>query len=105
MVGLALLARLAFATQLATAPAPAKDGKVIVRLVARHNEISIVSTPQGVRYSAFDKQGKMLISKATLDELKAQHPNVYKLLYPTICVSTENERAPVIGYAGMSAVD
>ena len=101
MVGLALLARLAFASQVATAPATAPDDKVIIRMVARHNEISIVSTPQGVRYSAFDKQGKMLISKATLDELKQQHPQVYRLLYPTICVSSE----PLIGYAGMSAAD
>ena len=100
MFGLAIIARIAFAAQAAAVPAP-KDGKVIVRLVSRHSDISVVSTHDGVRYSASDKSGRLIVSKATLDDLKQKHPDLYRLLAPTICSADE---APV-PYAGIAAAD
>src|SRR5438067_2423619 len=91
MTGLAFLAKFAFAAQVAAAPAP--DGRVIVRLVARQQEISVTSTANGVRYSAFDKRGNTLVSNATLDELKQQHPEIYRQLAPSICSTSQ---APVL---------
>ncbi len=52
MLGLALLAKFTFTAHLAAAPLPAQDGRVIVRLVSRQNDISVLSTDQGTRYSA-----------------------------------------------------
>lgn len=99
MFGLVLAARLAFAAQVATAPAPASDGHIIVRLVSRANDISIVATSKGVRYSATDKLGHTLVSNATLDELKANHPAIHRLLSPAIC----DTNPPATIYAGLDA--
>ena len=98
MFGLALIARLAIATNAAALPAQGTDGKVIVRLVSRTNDISVIATSNGVRYSAVDKSGRALVSNATLDDLKAQHPDLYRQLAPTMCKSTD---APT-PYAGMA---
>lgn len=86
MIGLALLAQLALAAQVAAAPAP--DGKVIVRLASRHSDISVLSTAKGVRYSAIDKSGRILVTQATLDELKDNHPDLYRVLAPALCSAT-----------------
>ena len=99
MFGLALIARLAIATNTAALPAGANNGKVIVRLVSRTHDISAISTPQGVRYSAVDKSGHVLVTNATLDDLKTQHPELYRQLAPTLCKSTDTPTA----YAGMDA--
>ena len=97
MFGLLLAARLMFAAQVATAPAPASDGRVIVRLVSRSNDISVIATPKGVRYSATDKHGRTLVSNATLDDLKANHPALHRQLSPAICDAKE----PATIYAGL----
>src|SRR2546421_12951244 len=99
MLGLVLAARVMFAAQVATAPAPASDGRVIVRLVSRANDISVISTPKGVRYSATDKHGRLLVSNATLDELKANHPAIHRQLSPAICDTNH----PATVYAGLDA--
>ena len=97
MFGLAMIARIAFAAQAAALPS-AKDGKVIVRLASRQNDISVVATTNGVRYSATDKSGRVLVSNATLDDLKQGYPDLYRQLSPTICTATD---APV-QYAGLA---
>jgi hypothetical protein len=85
MFGLALLARAAFAAQMAAAPTPdAQNGRVIVRLVSRNNDVSVLSTSAGVRYSAVDKAGRTLVSNSTLDGLKAEHPEIHRLLDASI---------------------
>src|SRR2546423_10551307 len=97
MFGLLLAARLMFAAQVATVPAPANDGRVIARLVSRSNDISAIATPDGVRYSATDKHGHTLVSNATLDELKANHPALHRQLNPAIC----DVKEPATVYAGL----
>ena len=98
MFGLLLAARIAFAAQVAAAPATANSGKTIVRRVSHKQEISIVATSSGVRYSATDEHGQTLVSNATLDELKQKHPEVYRQLAPALC--TTADRRPTI-YAGL----
>ncbi|HEX3356076.1 MAG TPA: hypothetical protein VHS31_03755 [Tepidisphaeraceae bacterium] len=95
MLALILFARMTLALQVATAPA--HDGRVIVRLVSRQQDISVLSTAHGVRYSAADKQGRILVSNATLLDLKQQHPEIYKLIAPVVCSTADAPAA----YAGM----
>ena len=101
MLGLALLARVALTVN-AAAIAPAHNGKVIVRLVSRHSEIHAVSTGDGVRYSATDKSGRILTANATLDELRQQHPALYRQLTPAVSVSTKDAAAGAVPFAGLS---
>jgi hypothetical protein len=85
MMGLALIARAVLASQLAAASTTAPDQKVIVKLECRHETISVVATRDGVRYSASDKTGKLLVNAVTLDTLKSDHPQIYKQVAPTVC--------------------
>jgi hypothetical protein len=98
MLGYALIARLALAASSAAAPPQAHNGKVIVRLVSRHNEIHVLAASNGVRYSANDKDGRIITANATLDELKQQHPDLYRQVTAPIVVSAD---APV-PYAGIA---
>lgn len=66
----------------ATADDP--QGPVIVRLVGRHQTITVTSGPAGALYSAQTATGKMIVANATLDELRTDHPEVYRLLEPGI---------------------
>jgi hypothetical protein len=91
MLGLALIARLTLAANSAAVPA-AQNGKVIVRLVSRHNDINILAGKDGVRYSAVDKDGRVVTANSTLNDLKDQHPDLYRQLAPAIVVSSD---APV----------
>jgi hypothetical protein len=85
MFGLTIAAHILLAAQ--TAGAPATNGRVIVRLVSQHEQISVLAAAGGVRYSATDAQGKMLVSNASLDELREQHPELYRHIAPTISAS------------------
>jgi len=96
MFGLAMVARLAFAAHAAMTPGHT-DGKVIVRLASQHGAISVLSTENGVRYSATDKSGKTLVSNATLQDLKEQHPDLYRQVTPVFSATD----AP-IPYAGVA---
>lgn len=82
MFGPALLARALFAAQMTAAPLPDSGGRVIVRLEARRSDVSVISTPAGVRYSATDKAGRPIVSNATLDELAESYPDIYRLIRP-----------------------
>ncbi len=97
MIGLALIARAVLASQLAaTAPAAPAD-KVIVRLQCRHETISVLATKAGVRYSAADETGKLLVNAVTLDTLKSDYPHLYKQVAPTVCAREAKSTA----YAGI----
>jgi hypothetical protein len=98
MFAFILFARMTLALQVATAPA--QDGRVIVRLVSRRQDISVLSTAQGVRYSAADKQGRILVSEATLADLKQEHPEIYNLIAPVVCSADAST-----AYAGMEIDD
>jgi hypothetical protein len=89
MLGIALLAQITMTAQLAAAPIPAHDGKTIVRLVSRSQDISIVATSGGTRFSASDRAGVILASNLTLDQLKQQHPDIHRQVEPVWCGSDE----------------
>jgi hypothetical protein len=98
MFGLAIFARLLVSTQMAAVGTHGQDGKTIVRLASQHNDISVIATDRGVRYSAIDKSGRVLVSNATLDDLKQQHPDLYRQLAPATCDASDRPTA----YAGMA---
>jgi hypothetical protein len=87
------IVRTLLAASLGTLPAAtsqtqphAKSGdRVIVRLACRQQTISILSTPTGVRYSAADTAGHEFFSAIPLETLKADHPEIYRLIAPTFC--------------------
>ena len=89
MFGLAIFARLLVSTQMAAVGTHGQDGKTIVRLASQHNDISVIATDHGVRYSATDKSGRVLVSNATLDDLKQQHPDLYRQLAPATCDASD----------------
>jgi hypothetical protein len=75
--------RSASAVQAATSPTPAVE-PMIVRLVSRNNSITIFAGPGHSLYSATDAAGKTIVSKATLDELKISHPELYQRVAPGV---------------------
>jgi hypothetical protein len=67
----------------AAAPAP-QQYPVIVRLVGRHYTVTASSGPTGVVYSAHASDGRLIVANAPLDELRRQHPGIYRQLIPGI---------------------
>ncbi len=74
---------------------------VIVSLVGRNDVITITAGPKSPLYSAKTKEGVVLVSNVTLNELRESHPRVYKQVYPAITVQADGSDAVVGGYAGM----
>jgi hypothetical protein len=68
------------------------QGPVIVRLVGQHPTITVTSTPDGPRYSAKANDGRTIVANATLDELRAQHPEIYKYVEPGVALDASGER-------------
>jgi hypothetical protein len=87
MIGLTLLARAILSAQTAAITVTVPQEKVIVKLVCRNQTVSVLSTPQGVRYSASDLAGKTLFGATTLQNLKTDHPEVYRLVESSVCTS------------------
>jgi hypothetical protein len=93
MIGLSLVPHVVFAALLAAALPPAtptqpsanSEGRVIVRLVCRKQTISVLATSSGVRYSASDQAGHEIFSAVPLASMKADHPEIYNLIAPTLC--------------------
>lgn len=108
MIGFTLMPRVVFAAFLAAAvspatptqPNPKSQGRVIVRLVCRQQTISVLATSAGVRYSATDLAGHEIFSAVSLQTVKADHPEIYKLIAPTLC-SADSATAEI----GTIAVD
>src|SRR5437879_1368938 len=67
------------------APATSPSARTIVRLVGQRGTITVTSTTNGPRYSASDSRGTSICSNLTLDELRRNHPAVYRLVDPTLC--------------------
>jgi hypothetical protein len=64
---------------------PVVDGRpVIVHLVSRDHVVSITTGPHGPLYSAKTKDGVMVASGLTLQQLRDEHPEVYQRLAPAI---------------------
>lgn len=77
------------------APAPAAaavaEGPVIVHLVGRHQTITVTSSPSGPRYTAHTDDGATLVANATLDELRADYPEIYRMVEPGVAVSARDD--------------
>ena len=75
------------------------DGRAtIVHLVNRSEVVTVTTGPKGPLYSATTQGGKLLVSGATLEQLREKLPDVYRRLHPAITAS--NDQAPVL-HAGM----
>lgn len=65
-------------------PSQVTAAPVIVRLVSRDKTITISAGPGHSLYSATDSAGKIIVSNATLDELKSTHPDIYQRVSPDV---------------------
>jgi len=57
---------------------------VIVRLAGRGQTITITAGPGTPRYSATDASGRSIVSQATLEQLRVNHPDLYQQLKPAV---------------------
>jgi hypothetical protein len=56
----------------------------IVRLVSRHYTIDISAGPRAPVYSIATVGGQMLVSNASLEDLRTEHPELFKLVAPAL---------------------
>ena len=75
----------------AAAPAPQPENPVIVRLVNQHQTVTITAgrDGSGPLYSVTDANGKTIVARATLEELKTNHPDLYRQIEPSIAVHAD----------------
>jgi hypothetical protein len=66
----------------------------IVRLVARHQTITISAGPHGSLYSINTDTGQTLIANATLADLRDHHPDLYRQLAPALASAALEPSAP-----------
>ncbi|HEV2293287.1 MAG TPA: hypothetical protein VGR35_05490 [Tepidisphaeraceae bacterium] len=72
---------------------PIADGRhVIVHLVSRDHVVSVTSGPDGPLYSAKTKDGVMVATGVTLQQLRENHPDVYRKLHPAISADASAAR-------------
>ena len=51
---------------------------VIVRLVGRTKTMTVTATAKGPTYSVVSASGEQLLTQGTLDDLRRQHPDLYR---------------------------
>ena len=80
-------------SRMPAAPAARADADypIIVRLVGRHYTVTACSGPEGVLYDAESAGGRLLVARATLDELRVDHPEIYHQVLPA--VATQGDAA------------
>src|SRR4051812_15019466 len=71
------------------AAAAAPEDPMIVRIVGRHQAITVPAGPHGPLYSAATTDGKVIVAAATLAELRDKHPALFRQLEPSIAVEGE----------------
>jgi hypothetical protein len=95
IVAASLVSLLAGGCAAHTAKTPAAiatpQGPVIVRLVGRHQTVTVTSSGNGPLYSVQNDKGKLVVANATLEELRAEHPDMYQLVEPTLAVDASLE--------------
>ena len=64
--------------------APSTWYPVIVRLVGRDKEVTICSGPDGPVFSASTKDGEVLVTHVPLEELRQNHPSLYRFVHPAL---------------------
>ena len=83
-----LLAAYLLSTSMNLSPAP-QGNATIVRLVGQHATITISSSASGPVYSAADSRGKSIVKDATLQQLRANHPDLYRQISPAVCAQAD----------------
>jgi hypothetical protein len=63
-------------------PAVAESDKIIVSLVSRRQTVIVLAGHGRSLYSVADPSGRVLVSRATLEELRVSHPDAYKMVEP-----------------------
>lgn len=76
-----------------TGMAPSEQFPMIVRIVGRHQTITVTAGPEGPLYSAATNDGKLLVAGSTLEQLREQHPLLYRQIEPSMAVEA-NDTAP-----------
>jgi hypothetical protein len=70
-----------------TIPAsPVPIDPVIVRLVSRGQTITILAGPGHSLYSVSDREGREVVTGATLDDLRISHPDIYRQVAPGVAL-------------------
>jgi hypothetical protein len=62
---------------------------VIVRVVGRHQTITVTAGPECPLYTAETTDGKLLVASATLEQLRSEHPEVYRQLNPSVAEESD----------------
>jgi hypothetical protein len=68
--------------------APAENYPVITRIISRHQTVTISAGPTSPLYSVQSPDGKMLVAYATLEQLRQQHPEHFRMIEPLVAVDT-----------------
>jgi hypothetical protein len=61
---------------------------VIVRIVGRAQTVTVSAGPECALYSVRSAEGKVLVSQATLDELRARRPEIFHWIQPMVANET-----------------
>ena len=75
----------------APTPAPAAGYPIIVRLVGRDTEVTICSSPDGPVFSATTKAGEVLVTHVSLEELRDNHPDLYRFVHPALVARADED--------------
>ena len=59
---------------------------VIVRVVGRHQTVTVTAGPAGPLYTAETKDGKVLVAAATIERLREEHPEIYRQIEPSMAL-------------------
>jgi hypothetical protein len=71
--------------------------RVIVRIAGRAKTLTIAATPRGPVYSVAGSDGQTLLSQGTLDDLRRQHPELYRHVRSAIVSTDQSTPAPASG--------
>jgi hypothetical protein len=79
------------------APQAAGTGeRVIVRMVGRNKTLTVGSTRHGRVYSVADASGKVLMNGGTLEELRVQHPELWRQVQTGLALSDSPSGGEII---------
>ena len=62
-----------------------------MRLVGRDKEVTICSSPEGPVFSAATKSGEVLVTHVSLEELRENHPALYRFVHPALVARADDD--------------